>query len=129
MRASKWRIAPLLTWTFLVWISRVRNVLTDQDLEVAGVAWRLGAAGIFLGLAAAVLGQLISGHQGTQQLKWLATWSIGFWLVRGSGILIDSNWSFEFKAVHTALMVVTFAVVALAISGSNSGERSRLKKP
>lgn len=117
MRASKWRIAPLLTWTFLVWISRVRNVLTDQDLEVAGVAWRLGAAGIFLGLAAAVLGQLISGHQGTQQLKWLATWSIGFWLVRGAGILIDSNWSFEFKAVHSALMIVTFAMVALAISG------------
>ena len=110
------RIVPLLTWTFVVWISRTRNVLTNQDLEFIGVAWRLGAAGIFLALAAAVSGQLISGHQGVQPLKWLATWSIGFWLIRGTGILIDSNWSFEFKAVHSALMIVTFAMVALAIS-------------
>ncbi|MEC8921991.1 MAG: hypothetical protein VX971_04790 [Actinomycetota bacterium] len=116
MRANKWRIVPLLTWTFVVWISRTRNVLTNQDLEFIGVAWRLGAAGIFLALAAAVSGQLISGHQGVQPLKWLATWSIGFWLIRGTGILIDSNWSFEFKAVHSALMIVTFAMVALAIS-------------
>ena len=117
MRANKWRIVPLLTWTFVVWISRTRNVLTNQDLEFIGGAWRLGAAGIFLALAAAVSGQLISGHQGVQPLKWLATWSIGFWLIRGTGILIDSNWSFEFKAVHSALMIVTFAMVALAISG------------
>ena len=117
MRANKWRIVPLLTWTFVVWISRTRNVLTNQDLEFIGVAWRLGAAGIFLALAAAVSGQLISGHQGVQPLKWLATWSIGFWRIRGTGILIDSNWSFEFKAVHSALMIVTFAMVALAISG------------
>lgn len=116
MRANKWRIVPLLTWTFVVWISRTRNVLTNQDLEFIGVAWRLGAAGIFLALAAAVSGQLISGHQGVQPLKWLATWSIGFWLIRGTGILIDSNWSFQFKAVHSALMIVTFAMVALAIS-------------
>ena len=117
MRANKWRIVPLLTWTFVVWISRTRNVLTNQDLEFIGVAWRLGAAGIFLALAAAVSGQLISGHQGVQSLKWEATWAIGFWLIRGTGILIDSNWSFEFKAVHSALMIVTFAMVALAISG------------
>ncbi|MEC8827862.1 MAG: hypothetical protein VX832_03550 [Actinomycetota bacterium] len=116
MRANKWRIVPLLTWTFVVWISRTRNVLTNQDLVFIGVAWRLGAAGIFLALAAAVSGQLISGHQGVQPLKWLATWSIGFWLIRGTGILIDSNWSFEFKAVHSALMIITFAMVALAIS-------------
>ena len=117
MRANKWRIVPLLTWTFVVWISRTRNVLTNEDLEFIGVAWRLGAAGIFLALAAAVSGQLISGHQGVQPLKWLAAWSIGFWLIRGTGILIDSNWTFEFKAVHSALMIVTFAMVALAISG------------
>jgi hypothetical protein len=62
-------------------------------------------------------------------LKWLTTWSIGFWLIRGGGILIDSHWSLGFKAVHTVLMVVTFAVVALAISGANSRERSCFTKP
>ncbi|MCS5687427.1 MAG: hypothetical protein VX785_10930 [Actinomycetota bacterium] len=122
MRTKKWRILPLLTWTFVVWVSRVRNVLVNQDLDRAGVVWRLVAAGIFIGSALLVLVQLISGGTKRASLNWLAAWSVGFWVVRGGEILIDGAWSFGFKAIHAALMATTFATVALAISGSRLPE-------
>ena len=124
MRTNRWRVFPLLGWTFALWISRIRNVLTNDDLDGVAVAWRLAVAGIFLLLATVTLSWVVSGRLGWNPLKWLATWSIGFWLIRGSSILIDSDWSFGFKAVHTSLMIVTFAMVALATSTSTSTSTS-----
>lgn len=124
MRTNRWRVFPLLGWTFALWISRIRNVLTNDDLDGVAVAWRLAVAGIFLLLATVTLSWVVSGRPGWNPLKWLATWSIGFWLIRGSSILIDSDWSFGFKAVHTSLMIVTFAMVALATSTSTSTSTS-----
>jgi len=122
VRTKKWRILPLLTWTFVVWVSRVRNVLVNQDLDRAGVVWRLVAAGIFIGSALFVLVQLISGGPKRASLNWLVAWSVGFWVIRGGEILIDGAWSVGFKAIHAALMATTFATAALAISGSRLPE-------
>mgnify|MGYP004402606663 FL=1 len=97
-------------------------MLVNQDLDRAGVVWRLVAAGIFIGSALLVLVQLISGGTKRASLNWLAAWSVGFWVVRGGEILIDGAWSFGFKAIHAALMATTFATVALAISGSRLPE-------
>jgi len=47
----------------------------------------------------------------------LAIWSVGFWIIRGGGILIDSQWTIGFKIVHTLLMFGTFALVAVSMSG------------
>ena len=43
--------APLVGWTLFLWISRIRNVLGDDDLDGFGVAWRVGAAAVFLVLS------------------------------------------------------------------------------
>ncbi len=67
-----------------------------------------------------VLLQLIRGADSSRFLQALAIWSVGFWTIRGGGILIDSQWSLGFKTVHTALMLGTFALIALSMTGKTT---------
>ncbi len=79
-------------------MSRLRNVLGNDELSDTGVAWRVGVVIVFVGLAGlAATGRAIA------VLVW---WTVGFWLVRGGGILLDDH-DLGFKAVHTVLMVVS----------------------
>jgi hypothetical protein len=81
-------------------VSRLRNVLGNDELDDWGVTWRVGVVVIFVALAAlAVTGRAIPA------LVW---WTVGFWLVRGGGILIGDE-DAAFKAIHTALMAVSIA--------------------
>ena len=120
LTASNWRIAPLLGWTYAVWISRSRTVLLNDELSGSEVAWRLLVAGIFLTLASIVLLQLARGVSSWRFLQALSIWSVGFWVIRGGGILIDSQWSLGFKTVHTLLMIGTFMLVALSVTGKTT---------
>lgn len=94
-------LAVLVGWSVFLWISRLRNVLRDDDLDSWGVTWRVAVVVIFvvLALAAAVL----DDRRAVAVLVW---WTIGFWVVRGGGILLDDH-TVGFKAIHTALMVVS----------------------
>ena len=94
-------LGVLVGWTVFLWISRLRNVLRDDDLSDAGVAWRVAVVVVFVVLALAVAFDL-----GRWALPTLVWWTVGFWLVRGGGILLDDH-SAGFKAIHTALMVVS----------------------
>lgn len=97
----------LVVWTLLVWSSRIRNVLQDDDLSGFGTAWRLGAAALFLVLAVAAA---------VRTRPWLAVlvaWTVGWWLVRGIGILVDDH-DVGFKVVHTVLMVVSIGLAMWA---------------
>tara|TARA_Y100001970_G_C13937750_1_gene701556 strand:+ start:345 stop:710 length:366 start_codon:yes stop_codon:yes gene_type:complete len=111
----RWRVLPLLIWTLLVWISRGRNVLINDELTAQGLIIRLAIVIIFLTLAAIVLIQGLLKTDIKGPLAFLAAWSIAYWLIRGGDILIDSQWSIGFKAIHTVLMFGTFALVALAL--------------
>jgi len=119
VKQLNWRILPLLIWTFVVWTSRARNVLTNDDLSAQGLSGRLVVVGIFLSLAVTVLIQEIRRKNIKRLLGALATWSSGYWLIRGGDILLDTQWSLGFKATHTALMLGTFALVAFAIRKPN----------
>jgi hypothetical protein len=110
-------VMPLVLWTVLVWVSRIRNVLGDEDLDGFGTTWRLGAAIIFIALGLACGSWLLRGKPGGVALMVLAVWSVCYWLVRGIGILLDSNHDASFKVVHTVLMLVTFALVGAAVLG------------
>lgn len=96
----------LVVWTVVVWVSRFRNVLADDDLSAAGTTWRIVVVVVFVALAGWVL---IDGRR----LVFLVVWTVGFWLVRGIGIIIDDH-DLGFTLVHTVLMVLSIGIAAWA---------------
>lgn len=94
-------ITALVVWTVLLWLSRLRNVVRDDDLGAGGTTWRVVVVVVFVGSALfAASGRFVT---------WLVVWTVGFWVVRGGGILIDDH-DLAFTVVHTALMVVSIAL-------------------
>lgn len=116
MRRFAW---PLVGWTVFVWISRIRNVVNADEIDTTGKFLRLVVVAIFLGFAGLLAAWIVKGSP-RWALAAASIWSVGFWLVRGGGILLDPNHDTGFKAIHTALMIATFAVVALAWYPSRS---------
>ena len=91
----------LCLWTVVLWLSRLRNVLADDDLDRWGVGWRVLVVAVFVASAAlAFTGRGVG---------WLVAWTLGFWVVRGGGILLDDH-DAAFKAIHSALMVVSIGL-------------------
>ncbi len=100
-----------------MWSSRIRNVLADDGLTNLGTAWRVGAAIAFIvgGIAVAV-GMLTRSTWLRPVTLALVVWTVGWWLIRGIGILLDSNHDAGFKAIHTVLMVTSLAIAGWAFS-------------
>lgn len=95
---------PLLVmvgWTLFLWISRTRNVLGNDELTDWGVTWRLGVVVVFV-----VLALLAASGRLVDLFVW---WTIGYWLVRGGGILVGDE-DVGFKAIHTVLMVISIGL-------------------
>lgn len=110
----------LVAWTIILWLSRLRNVLADDDLSDTGRNVRIGVVALFVALAlAAAAGQLF---RRPKAMIVLIFWTVVYWFVRGTGILIG-DWSIGFKIVHTLLWVVSFGAAALA-AYSLRGDRS-----
>jgi len=114
-------LGPLVVWTLFVWVSRLRNIWGNDDLTTNGQLLRTLFAGIFVlfGVAAARV-LWVRGRRGSdltssdQRMLWVfVVWTIGFWLVRGIGIIVDDHTA-SFTAVHTVLMVVSIAIALLA---------------
>ncbi len=112
-------LGPLVVWTLFVWVSRLRNIWGNDDLTANGQLLRTLFAGIFVlfGVAAARIlwARRSSGLTANdQKLLWVfVAWTVGFWLVRGIGIIVDDHTA-SFTAVHTALMVVSIGIALLA---------------
>jgi len=115
LRLSPW---ILIGWTVALWLSRLRNVLTNEDLTSTGRGLRVGVVVVFVALAAgAALGVR---RKRLLPLAALVVWTIGYWLVRGTGILIG-DWTISFKVVHTVLMVVSIGLAALVVASGGRG--------
>lgn len=118
MRA--WPAIPVfLTWTVVVWVGRIRNIAGDDDLSTGGRAWRLGAAVLFVVLALAVVGARRLGGSANSPLAntllgALVALTVGWWGVRGVGILLDVDHDIGFKVVHTVLMIGSIALAVWA---------------
>jgi hypothetical protein len=109
---SRWPrpLWALVGWSWFLWISRLRNVLNDDDLDSWGVGWRVGVVILFTVLALiAFLGERQDGAWKGQGLNALVWWTIGFWLIRGGGIILDDH-NAAFTAVHTVLMVISIGL-------------------
>lgn len=104
----------LVVWTLFVWVSRLRNVVDNDELTDFGRGWRIVVVGIFVSLAGLVcISKWKKSELFTPSVIALALWTIGFWLVRGGGILIG-DYSAGFKAIHTVLMIVSIGLACLA---------------
>ncbi len=104
-------VLTLVAWTLFVWVTRINNIWQDDDLDGFAMAWRLGAAVVFVVLALAVL--ITSLRAPERFVATLVGWTIAWWLVRGVGILLDDH-DTGFKIVHTALMVASIGVAMWA---------------
>ncbi|MDG2028047.1 MAG: hypothetical protein P8J50_13145 [Acidimicrobiales bacterium] len=107
-------LISLLTWTLLVWTSRIRNVVADDDLTTGGRTWRIAAAVVFIVLALAVIAvwRRAPGRL-TPVLGVLVAWTCAWWLIRGVGIIVDDH-TLGFTIVHTILMVVSIGLAMWA---------------
>lgn len=104
----------LIGWTVLVWTSRTRNVVGDEDLTTAGRTWRIGAAVLFVVLALVYAVALRRASPwGRSALAVLVIWTVGWWSIRGIGILLDDH-GVGFKVIHTLLMVVSIGLAMWA---------------
>jgi hypothetical protein len=102
----------LIGWTLFLWLSRLRNVVNNDELSSAGRAIRIGVVVVFVTLAAVAVGAV--RRRRTKVVALFLAWTIGYWLVRGIGILADSEYSVGFKVVHTVLMTVSLTLSILA---------------
>ncbi len=114
--ARAW-IAPLVGWTLIQWTSRIQIVLDIDELDGFDVGWRVGVAGLFLLLGLLSAGWLFLGRPGPRVFGILCGWTTVYWLVRGTGILLDPGHGASFKVVHAALMATSLGLVALAVAG------------
>ena len=105
----------LVSWTVFLWLSRLRNILGDDDLTSTGRAWRIGVVVVFVLLATVTAAGLI--RRTVVPLMVLIVWTVSYWLVRGTGILLG-DWSVNFTVVHTVLMVVSLGLAIGAWIGS-----------
>lgn len=103
-RLRRWpALAVLVGWSLFLWLSRLRNVIGNDDLDTWGLTWRVVVVVIFVALAV-----LAARHPEPWVVATLVWWTVGFWVLRGGGILLDDH-STGFKAIHTALMAVSIA--------------------
>ncbi|HAN08269.1 MAG TPA: hypothetical protein DCP89_07175 [Acidimicrobiaceae bacterium] len=115
MKVGRGKWLPLVIWTLLLWTSRIKNILENSDLTYIAVAIRVLVALMFLLLALLTLRSFLRKKESQVWLTTLCVWSLVYWPVRGGLIVIDSNYSFGFKAVHSGLMIVTLGLVGVAL--------------
>lgn len=105
----------LVAWTFLVWTTRLNNIVADESLDGAAKVGRLALALSFTALAAAVVWALTRRRARlSQAVTALAVWTVVVWAVRAVGIALADH-DAGFIAVHLALAAVSTVLAALAV--------------
>ena len=112
-------VGPLVLWTLFVWASRIRNIWIDDDLSTGGQVLRTVFAIVFLTFAIAMAYRLYIRHGGeltpgdSRILALFVVWTVGFWLIRGIGIIVDDHPT-GFTIVHTVLMLISIGIALVA---------------
>ncbi|MEM7339187.1 MAG: hypothetical protein AAF467_11095 [Actinomycetota bacterium] len=134
----RWRrlvpVLALITWTAIVWTSRIRNVLANDELTDVGRTGRIMLASSFLALALAPIPAIVAYLRSPADrlasrlgaLRGLATvlagWTIAVWVVRGLMIGFG-DWSVAFKLIHSALAATSIGLGAWVLAWAR---RSRI---
>lgn len=123
LRTRRWLSAVVFGgWTLLVWGSRIRNIVADDDLTGSVRTASLLMALTFV-IPAAVVGVVaVRAWRNRQRpARWvaqvvvtLAAWTIGVWLFRALDIAVDPGHSVGFRVVHSALALVSMVIAVWA---------------
>jgi hypothetical protein len=99
----------LVVWTLVIWLSRLRNIWTDDDLSSGGQMARTVVALVFVGLAVVAWWRpaLAPGF---------AVWTIGYWSVRGVQIVLNDH-PVGFTVVHTVLALISIGLAGWVLRG------------
>jgi hypothetical protein len=105
----------LVVWTLGIWGSRIRNIVVDDEPELAARLVSLLVALALIGSALLLaFGLIRSAPWIRPALLVLAVLGVLRFTVRGPFILLDDQWDSGFKIVHTILWTVTVALSLLA---------------
>jgi cytochrome c biogenesis factor len=105
--------------TLFVWITRIYNLLNDNEISSGERIWSVLVAFIFLLAAAAVIKVLIGSWRdrnilNSRLIPAFCIWTVTFWIVRSVGILIAEH-DAGFKIVHACIAIV-FILLALVVN-------------
>ena len=106
------RLWLLVIWTVFIWVSRIRNLINDPEVELSEKIWVFVVAGIFLLLVLVAL-IFLTGlwkKHGPATARFAAIFGLGtsvFWLIRGAGILFETQHDFGFKFIHSGLAFIS----------------------
>ncbi len=126
---SRWlSVGGFAVWSLLVWGSRIRNIVADDELSTSGQVGRtllalsfvLGGAATVVLLARARRRRFSRGE--TAVLAAFVVWTVGVWLVRGSQIAAGDH-SVGFVVVHTVLAVVSIGLAVVAWRSARASDR------
>lgn len=115
----KYRTWILSAWTLVVWIPRLRNIWTADDLSVAGQTVRTLWSVVFVVFAVGLVWFDWRRPGSAWRAPWLAAfviWAVGFWAVRGVQIALADH-ELGFIVVHTVLAVVSIGLAVICWPG------------
>lgn len=113
--------------TLLIWTTRIRNIWTDDDLDVAGQLVRTALSLSFTAFAVAGAWLWWDARRAAGPRTWapalvraFAVWTTGVWVVRGVQIATADH-ELAFVVVHTVLAVVSVALAWWADRAARAG--------
>lgn len=111
-----------VAWTLAVWVGRIRNIWSDEDLDTAGQLGRsLLALSFVLGAVLVVVAVWRAAPATLLKVVGaVAVWTAAVWVVRSVDIVIG-DWGVGFKLVHSALAMVSIALAAAAFNECRAG--------
>ncbi len=119
----------LSAWTLFVWTTRIRNIWTDDSLTTGGQLWRTALSLTFTAFAVAVVWLWLQARRDPAVrrrsgplVRAFAVWTTGVWVIRGVQIAAADH-EMAFKAVHTALAIISIALAWWADRASHPAEQ------
>lgn len=124
------RVLPLAVVTLFIWGVRLRNVIEDEGLGSFGGVVTIAFLVIGLGLLAVGLTPKLRMNLPMMTFaKAAAVFTVGWWIVRMIGILVDRSHSVGFIVVHAVLAGASIgAAVWLLVFRSQESGRGQLTK-
>jgi hypothetical protein len=107
--------SALAAWSLFVWMTRIRNIWSDDELST-GQQWSHTALALSFTVLALAVGWAVvrSAPWREPVVLVLAGWTIAVWIVRSIGIATADH-DGAFIAVHLALALISIGLAALAI--------------
>jgi hypothetical protein len=109
-------VVPMVSalWTLFVWGTRTRNIVNDNTLNGGERAFAFAATAAFVaGAIFTIVGVATNWERLRPFLAYVATFTIGWWLMR-SVLILTGNHSTAFRIVHLLLGVISGALAAAA---------------